>query len=382
MKPILQILFLCLLVQTTFSQTNLFWINPGTGIEASELDGSDRFVVIPIEEVAPQGMAIDALENKIYWTAWDTKQILRANLDGSDIEVVLEEESLDFPEGLAVDPFAQKIYWVDSGNFKIRRANYDGTGMEDLIILNEVNLDGIIVDPINERLYWAQYGQENGSSGPNYGKIRSAKLNGADTTTIINVYLGLMKGLALDSESGKLYWTDCGHAKIQRSNLDGSNIEDLIDLNLGSPNSMDLDLENGYMYWSDGGTFTVNRAKLDGSDQEIVVDDMNSPQAVLVLNCPEKSVDCFTNTTTTAQEVDLIKFEWAVINNPVSTYLQIEFSKPGGYLNIYDYSGQIVNTSRVESYQQDFYLGNLSNGMYVLEWITEGKRSPRKIIKQ
>ena len=38
------------------------------------------------------------------------------------------------------------------------------------------------------------------------------------------------RGIALDVEGGKMYWTDYGTDKIQRANLDGSNIEDLVKL--------------------------------------------------------------------------------------------------------------------------------------------------------
>ncbi|MCB0640869.1 MAG: SMP-30/gluconolactonase/LRE family protein, partial [Phaeodactylibacter sp.] len=327
MKPTFLTLLCGLLALPLSAQTNLYWINPGVGIETSDLDGNDRTVLIPIESTSAQGIAVDIVHKKIYWTEWDEDRIRRADLDGENIEVVVEDAGLDFPEGITVDPSGEKIYWVDSGTGKIQRADFDDSNVEDLIDLPDTNLDGIVINPANNRLYWAQYAQENGTSGPSYGKIRSAKLNGTDTTTLVAVYLGLMKGLAIDPEAGKVYWTDCGHGKIQRANLDGSNIEDLVVTGLGSPNSMDLDLENGFIYWSDGGSKDINRSSLDGDNPEVVVNDMNAPQGVLVVNCPEKSVDCF---ATAVEEIQKAELHWQLGPNPVSDDLELRFDRPAG----------------------------------------------------
>ena len=48
------------------------------------------------------------------------------------------------------------------------------------------------------------------------------------------------RGLALDAEGGKLYWTDSGTGKIQRANLDGSEVEDLVTEGLLSPRGLVL----------------------------------------------------------------------------------------------------------------------------------------------
>ena len=48
------------------------------------------------------------------------------------------------------------------------------------------------------------------------------------------------RGLALDAEAGKLYWTDSGTGKIQRANLDGTEVEDLVTEGLLSPRGLAL----------------------------------------------------------------------------------------------------------------------------------------------
>jgi hypothetical protein len=89
--------------------------------------------------------------------------------------------------------------------------------------------------------------------------------------------------MALDVESGKLYWTQKGNdnadqGRIFRANLEipegqtpatRKDIEVLYD-GLPEPIDLDLDLANRMMYWTDRGDpprgNTVNRAPMDGTD--------------------------------------------------------------------------------------------------------------------
>ena len=53
--------------------------------------------------------------------------------------------------------------------------------------------------------------------------------------------MSIPKGLALDTEAGKIYWTDSGSNKIQRANLDGSDVEDLLTGGSSAPLGLALD---------------------------------------------------------------------------------------------------------------------------------------------
>ena len=50
---------------------------------------------------------------------------MRANLDGSQEEEVIRN-GLDTPDGLAVDSVGQKIYWTDTGLNRIEVADVNG----------------------------------------------------------------------------------------------------------------------------------------------------------------------------------------------------------------------------------------------------------------
>jgi hypothetical protein len=53
---------------------------------------------------------------KVYWTDTVLDKIKRANLNGSNIENVVTH-GLDTPDGMVVDEIGRKLYWTDTGMF-------------------------------------------------------------------------------------------------------------------------------------------------------------------------------------------------------------------------------------------------------------------------
>ena len=102
------------------------------------------------------GIALDLTVGKMYWIDDEADVIQRANLDGSDVEVVVTS-GLAFPHGLAVDSVNGKLCWTHQRHGKITCSNLDGTGIEDIV--SEGSLDEpneITVDPIGRKLYWVE----------------------------------------------------------------------------------------------------------------------------------------------------------------------------------------------------------------------------------
>lgn len=62
---------------------------------------------------------------------------MKANLDGSQVEQFIKH-GLDTPDGLAVDEIGRKIYWTDTGLNRIEVADLV-TGMRKVLIWD--NLD-------------------------------------------------------------------------------------------------------------------------------------------------------------------------------------------------------------------------------------------------
>ena len=80
-------------------------------------------------------------EGKIYWlkggfSTMDLtshRSIAWANLDGSNDKTLVTPRGVGIPGGLAVDEGGGQIYWTDAGMGRIQRANLDGTNVEILL---------------------------------------------------------------------------------------------------------------------------------------------------------------------------------------------------------------------------------------------------------
>ena len=86
----------------------------------------------------------------IYWEqysqAQDTTTIRRANLDGTNVEVVATGAyypgTRATPQAVVVDGRGGKVYWVTQDNLTIRRSNLDGSNPEDVLTQAHDGLDG------------------------------------------------------------------------------------------------------------------------------------------------------------------------------------------------------------------------------------------------
>ena len=101
-------------------------VNPnGTGLLTLVAGGGRR----------PYDLAVDPVTAKLYWTegANGDVGIHRMNLDGTLQEPILTEVGgalIDDPQGLAIDVVGRRLYWTDAGRDEIRRADLDGSNVE------------------------------------------------------------------------------------------------------------------------------------------------------------------------------------------------------------------------------------------------------------
>ncbi len=129
-------------------------------------------------------LELDLPAGKLYFL--DTQgSIKRANLDGSDVEVVHETEG--FATGLALDTSVGKIYWIEQDPGTIHRIDIDGANEET--ILTAEDIWALELDPRHDRLYYTQL---TGQS------ILRANLDGSDIEPLVTGVTSY--GLALDPQ--------------------------------------------------------------------------------------------------------------------------------------------------------------------------------------
>ncbi len=173
----------------------------------------------------------------MYWV--NVKQILRANLDGSDVEPLIA--GLPTLKSIVLDVNEGKMYWGEiTPTHRIQRANLDGSGIEEVIALDAYNPTAIALDLNARKVYWIGAGLV----------IQRANLDGSNVTDLVTSQLENAVMLTLDVSMGKMYWTDIDTETIRRANLEippgdtpdnRSDIEDLI-TGLGIPYGITLDL--------------------------------------------------------------------------------------------------------------------------------------------
>jgi low density lipoprotein receptor-related protein 5/6 len=244
-------------------------------IQRSNLDGSEvESLVTGI--VRPEGLALDLLDEKVYWTqtGGGPARIRRANLDGSAVEDFITT-GLVVPQGIAVDSAAGHVYWTNNNPPEIQRANLDGGGRQTLVT-GGTTYDHITLDTLGGKMYWVQD-----------QKIGRSNLDGSAAEFIVSSGLHRPRGIAVHADSGHVYWSDYEAGRIERSNLDGSNRQDVL-TGLSAPYG--ITFADGKMYWVDYLDDVVRRANLDGTAVELVASAIDEPQSIAIVPIPEPAL--------------------------------------------------------------------------------------------
>ena len=259
-----------LLVSLLFSQVcrgehvnQIYWTDwggPDTGVFRANADGTDKQQIVSAEMNSLDGLAIDPIENKLY--IGTTYDLLRCDLDGSNLETIISGGSVFNFYDLKIDVTNRKMYWCEwiegSAEKYIRRANLDGSGVETVYTSSSDVPHGIALNPGEGKLYWAS------------DAIYKSNLNGSNRETLLSKFgSGHLDVHDIDFVNEKLYFSIWGTEGIWRSDLDGTNAEFLID---DKTASLQIDPYNDKLYWTSWaeGISDIRMANLDGSEVETV----------------------------------------------------------------------------------------------------------------
>ncbi|XP_014473900.1 PREDICTED: protein cueball [Dinoponera quadriceps] len=107
----------------------------------------------------PRGIALDVCNSHIYWANSNksSPSIERSNLDGSNRTIVINENLYE-PLSVTIDHTEQKLYWADDGegiHFKIERSNLDGSKRELLVHNKRQQPVYLAVD--SDSVYWSDW---------------------------------------------------------------------------------------------------------------------------------------------------------------------------------------------------------------------------------
>src|ERR1700719_355345 len=109
----------------------------GGRIHSMNPDGSDRKVIVTDCRL-PDGIAVDVEAGHIYWTNMGVPNrndgsIERADLDGRNRKTIIPQGGTFTPKQLQLDKENGTLYWCDREGMRVTRANLDGSNIETLV---------------------------------------------------------------------------------------------------------------------------------------------------------------------------------------------------------------------------------------------------------
>ncbi len=276
----------------------LFFLDIGGGrLLSTNPDGSDLKPIVHEGRKFPDGLVVDVAAGHIYWTNMgnfkeNDGSIFRSDLDGKNMVAILPPGATFTPKQIQLEKNSGKLYWSDREGMRVMRANLDGSKVETLVDTSQGDLRpgpdakkwcvGIAVDTEGGKFYWTQKGPDNAGEG----RIFRANIeipqgqSPANRTDIELLYENLPEPIDLDLDLGNrtLYWTDRGDAPrgntVNRAPMDplpGNRKEpEILFTHLEEGIGLALDLKGGRMFITDFAG-SLRSANLDGSNQKTLL---------------------------------------------------------------------------------------------------------------
>ena len=276
----------------------LFFLDIGGGrVLSANPDGSDLKTLINEGRQFPDGLVVDAAAGHIYWTNMgnfkkNDGSIFRSDLDGKNLITIVPPGGTFTPKQVHLEKKSGKLYWSDREGMRVMRANLDGSKVETLVDTSDGDprpgpdarkwCVGIAVDTEGGKFYWTQKGPDNAGEG----RISRANIeipqgqSPANRTDIELLYENLPEPIDLDLDLADrtLYWTDRGDAPrgntVNRAPMDrlpGNHKEpEILFTHLEEGIGLALDLKGGRMFITDFAG-SLRSANLDGSNQKTLL---------------------------------------------------------------------------------------------------------------
>jgi len=270
----------------------------GSRVLSANPDGSDlKTIIIEKGHELPDGLVVDLGAGHLYWTHMGNPtandgSIVRSDLDGQNLKMIVPKGATFTPKQLQIEKKSKKLYWCDREGMRVMRANLDGSNIETLVDTSQGDprpgpdatkwCVGIAVDVEGGKFYWTQKGPDNAEKG----RIFRANVQIPPGQTPVNrrdvelVYDRLPEpiDLEIDPATRTLYWTDRGDPPrgntVNRAPLDSAGgkrkAPEIIFSNLMEGIGLALDHEGGRMFVTDlgGSVYSLN---VDGSKPKVLL---------------------------------------------------------------------------------------------------------------
>jgi hypothetical protein len=275
----------------------LFFLEASEGrVFSAKPDGADKKLVVAGCRM-PDGVAIDSEAGHIYWTNMGAPtrndgSIERIDFDGMNRRTIIPSGGTFTPKQLQFEKNARKLYWSDREGMRVMRSNLNGSEVETLVDSSGGDerpgkdptkwCVGIAIDPDRGQFYWTQKGPDNAGLGRMFrASVEMPKgENAANRSDIEILFEGLPEpiDIELDLEKRVIYWTDRGDPPrgntVNSAPMDGDTgaqrAPKVISTHLMEGIGIALDLRADRMFLTDLAG-SIYCAKLDGSEKKVLL---------------------------------------------------------------------------------------------------------------
>jgi len=257
-------------------------------IQSMNPDGTDNKTIVTDCRFC-DGIVVDVEAGHIYWTnmgvpSQNDGSIERADLDGGNRQVIVPQGATFTPKQIHLEKENRKLYWCDREGMRVMRCNLDGSQIETLVEAGRGDADrrdqtrwcvGITVDPKRQKIYWTQKGPSKGNKGRIFrANVEIPHGQSAAARTDVEVLFDDLPepiDLELDLENRVLYWTDRGDPPrgntVSRASIDArTETPEILVSHLMEGIGIALDVPGDRMFVTDfaGSIYSAN---LDGSNE-------------------------------------------------------------------------------------------------------------------
>ena len=278
---------------TATTAGRLFYLNLSDGLVLSmDPDGANKTTLVTGGNL-PDGVAIDVEAGHIYWTNMgvpdrDDGSIERCDLDGAKRVIIVPQGVTHTPKQLHLDRETRKLYWADREGMRMMRANLDGSQVETLVVSGDAEADrgdqmewcvGVALDHARRQIYWTQKGFDNAGKG----RILRAGIDipageSPVSRSDVEVWRDSLPepiDLEFDPRTRLLYWTDRGDPPagntVNRASVDapGTVPQEILMDHLMEAIGLALDLAGERLFVTDFGG-SIYTARLDGTQGKML----------------------------------------------------------------------------------------------------------------
>ncbi|XP_038047888.1 low-density lipoprotein receptor-related protein 2-like [Patiria miniata] len=192
------------------------WMDVGVGSQDRRI-AQDFDLVMAID--------YDYTGSKVYFSDVEARAIMRMDVDLvsgivlGNLETI-HNHSIFNVEGLAVDWVTKKLYWTDKVTDLLEVSELDGSNRLSLLSSGLFEPRGLALDPQNGYVYWC-----DGGLRPYIGRLG---MDGANKMELHDDRVTWPNGLTIDYTSGIVYWVDAHLDYVAYSDLNFQTIHQLL----------------------------------------------------------------------------------------------------------------------------------------------------------